>query len=153
MIGDVIETARNVIRGEAGGVPPLGYAEDWVAPGGVLDMKEIKTNYYLRVQAYDRPGVLSKIAGIMAEHSISIHSVMQKGRDRSGTVPVVFITHLSREADIQEASDKIGRLDAVEGRPRDHTNRRRYVIMRKKWACREDRHASETGDGKCGPAS
>ncbi|MFH1113213.1 MAG: homoserine dehydrogenase [Pseudomonadota bacterium] len=117
VIGDVIETARNVIRGEAGGVPPLGYAGDWVAPGGVLDMKEIETNYYLRVQAYDRPGVLSKIAGIMGEHSISIHSVVQKRRDRSGTVPVVFITHLSREADIQEACDRIGRLDAVEGRP------------------------------------
>jgi homoserine dehydrogenase len=117
VIGDVIETARNVIRGEAGGVPPLGYTEDWVAPGGVLDMKEIMTNYYLRVQAYDQPGVLSKISGIMAEHSISIHSVIQKGRDKSGTVPVVFLTHLSREADIQDASEKIGRLDAVEGRP------------------------------------
>jgi homoserine dehydrogenase len=117
VIGDVIETARNIIRGEAGGVPPLGYPEDWKAPGRVLDMREIVTNYYLRVQAMDRPGVLSKIAGIMADHSISIHSVIQKGRDRSGTVPVVFVTHLAREADIQEASERIGQLDTVEGKP------------------------------------
>ncbi|MDQ7785679.1 MAG: homoserine dehydrogenase [Desulfomonilaceae bacterium] len=117
VIGDVIETARNVIGGKAGVVPPLGYAQDWTAPGRVLDIREIVTNYYVRVQAFDRPGVLSKIAGIMGEHSISIHSVSQKGRDKSGTVPVVFVTHLSKEADIQEASERIGRLDAVEDRP------------------------------------
>lgn len=117
VIGDVIETARNIIRGETGGVPPLGYPEDWKAPGGVMEMNDIVTNYYLRVQALDRPGVLSKIAGIMAEHSISIHSVIQKGRDRAGTVPVVFLTHLAKEADIQEASKRIGMLDSVEGMP------------------------------------
>jgi len=117
VIGDVIEAARNIIRGEAGGVPPLGYPEDWKAPGGIMDMAVIQTNYYLRVRALDRPGVLSKIAGIMAENDISIHSVMQKGRDRSGTVPVVFVTHRAREADIREASKKISQLDTVEGPP------------------------------------
>lgn len=117
VIGDVIETARNIIRGETGGVPPLGYPEDWKAPGGVMEMNDIVTNYYLRVQALDRPGVLSKIAGIMAEHSISIHSVIQKGRDRAGTVPVVFLTHLAKEADIQEACKRIGMLESVEGMP------------------------------------
>jgi homoserine dehydrogenase len=115
VIGDIIETARNVAGGEAGRVPPLGYPEDWKAPGSVMGMKEITTNYYLRVQALDRPGVLSKVAGIMAEHSISIHSVVQKRRQSSGTVPVVFLTHLAKEADIQDACEKIGRLDAVEG--------------------------------------
>jgi homoserine dehydrogenase len=118
VIGDIIETARNVAGGEAGRVPPLGYPEDWKAPGRVMDMKEITTNYYLRVQAMDRPGVLSKIAGIMAEHSISIHSVVQKRRRSSGTVPVVFLTHLAKEADIQDACEKIRGLDAVEGPPK-----------------------------------
>ena len=117
VVGDVVETARNIIRGEAGRVPPLGYPEDWKAPDRVKDVKEIVTNYYLRVQALDRPGVLSRIAGIMAEHSISIHSVVQKGRGSHGSVPVVFVTHLAREADIQAASAKIGQLDSIEGPP------------------------------------
>jgi homoserine dehydrogenase len=82
-----------------------------------MDMREIVTNYYLRVQAKDQPGVLSKISGIMADHRISIHSVFQKGRDSSGTVPVVFLTHRAREADLQEANARIGELDVVEGRP------------------------------------
>jgi homoserine dehydrogenase len=117
VVGDVVETARNIIRGEAGRVPPLGYPEHWKAPDRVKGFNEIVTNYYLRVQALDRPGVLSKIAGIMAEHSISIHSVVQKGRGSHGSVPVVFLTHLAKEADIQAASGKIGLLDSVEGPP------------------------------------
>jgi homoserine dehydrogenase len=115
VVGDIIETARNITRGEAGGVPPLGYPEDWNAPGTVLAMDDIVTNYYVRVQALDRPGVLSKVAGIMAEHGISIHSVVQKRRQSSGTVPVVFLTPLAKEADIQSARKKISELDVVQG--------------------------------------
>ncbi len=80
-----------------------------------MAMDDIVTNYYVRIQASDRPGVLSKVAGIMADYGISIHSVVQKRRRSSGTVPVVFLTHLAREADIQAASKKIGQLDVVEG--------------------------------------
>ncbi|MBI5569797.1 MAG: homoserine dehydrogenase [Desulfomonile tiedjei] len=117
VIGDIVECARNAAQGRGGLVPPLGYPEDWTAPVRVMDMNAVSTNYYLRVQAKDRPGVLSKISGIMADHCISIHSVVQKGRDASGSVPVVFITHRATEADIQAASTKIGELDVVDGRP------------------------------------
>jgi homoserine dehydrogenase len=117
VVGDVIETARNLIRGGAGLVPPMGYPEGWDSPSEVMDMKDVVTNYYLRVQAADRPGVLSKIAGIMAQHRISIHSVVQKKRQTTGTVPVVFLTHLAREKDIRDASRIIGQLDVIEGLP------------------------------------
>lgn len=117
VVGDVIELARNVIGGQVGRVPPLGYPQNRIDTGGVMDMQEVVTNYYLRVQALDRPGVLSRIAGIMADHSISIHSVIQKGRQQSGTVPVVFLTHSAREKDVQAAARKINDLDAVEGPP------------------------------------
>jgi homoserine dehydrogenase len=115
VVGDVIESARNIIRGEAGGVPPLGYPEDWRAPVGLTDMDNVFTNYYLKVQALDRPGVLSKVSGIMADYGISIHSVIQKRRQSSGAVPVVFLTHLAREADIRKAGERIGQLDVVQG--------------------------------------
>jgi homoserine dehydrogenase len=115
VMGDIIETARNVARGEVGRVPPLGYPQDWVSPVRLTDMSEVRTNYYLRIQAQDRPGVLSKVAGIMADYGISIHSVMQKGRHTSATVPVVFLTHRAREADMRAACRHIEQLDDVEG--------------------------------------
>jgi homoserine dehydrogenase len=117
VIGDVVEMARNIRQGRSCRIPPLGYPENWNAPGRVMDIRDIVTNYYLRVQARDRPGVLSRISGIMSQHSISIHSVMQKGRDKSRTVPVVFLTHKAREADIREACREIGELDMAEGPP------------------------------------
>lgn len=117
VISDVVEVARNIGRDATGKVPPLGYAHDKLTSERVMDISEIKTNYYLRIQASDRSGVLSKIAGIMAEHNISIHSVVQKKRGAKGAVPVVFITHLAKEADISKAIEKIGLLDVVEGAP------------------------------------
>lgn len=117
VVGDVIEIARNLRQEYPGRVPPLGYPEEHITSSGVMDIKEIVTNYYLRIQAKDRPGVLSKIAGLMAEHSISIHSVIQKARHELKTVPVVFLTHSAREADMQHVASKIGELDVVEGPP------------------------------------
>ncbi len=117
VMGDVVEIARNLEQGRPGRVPPLGYPEERIKSGGVLDMRDIRTNYYLRLQARDSPGVLSTVSGIMAEHMISIHSVVQKSRHSSRTVPVVFITHRAREADLQAAVKQIGDLDVVDGKP------------------------------------
>ncbi len=115
VMGDVIELIRNKTLGKAGRVPPLGYPGPLASMESVLDMNEVVTNYYIRIQAIDRPGVLSKIAGIMADHNISIHSVVQKRRDHSGAgaVPVVFITHSAKEADVRLAKNEIGNLDVV----------------------------------------
>ncbi|MEW6352426.1 MAG: homoserine dehydrogenase [Thermodesulfobacteriota bacterium] len=115
VVGDIVEIARNVVHGDSGRVPPLGYPLERIHSEGIVDMQEVITNYYLRVQAMDRPGVLSKISGIMAEHRISLHSVVQKGRHQAHTVPVVFLTHKAREADIQEACRHIRELDVVGG--------------------------------------
>jgi homoserine dehydrogenase len=117
VVGDVIEIARNIIEGVPGRVPPLGYPEDRITSDGIVDISDVVTNYYLRVQAEDRPGVLSEVSGIMARFNISIHSVIQKGRDTGGSVPVVFITHRAREADIQQARNEIARSGYVEGVP------------------------------------
>jgi homoserine dehydrogenase len=117
VIGDVIELIRSQRIGNSGRVPPLGYPGPLASVDSVLDMNEVVTNYYMRIRALDRPGVLSKIAGIMANHNISIHSVIQKRRvfSGSGSIPVVFITHSAKEADILQARKEIGSLDVVSG--------------------------------------
>jgi homoserine dehydrogenase len=115
--GDIIEIARNISEGTPARVPPLGYPEECITSDGIVDISDIVTNYYLRVQAKDRPGVLSEVAGIMAQYDISIHSVIQKGRQTGGSVPVVFITHTAREADMQKARNEIAQSELVEGDP------------------------------------
>jgi len=117
VIGDVVELIRSKKIGSSGRVPPLGHPGPLASVDSVLDMNEVVTNYYMRISAIDRPGVLSKISGIMADHNISIHSVIQKHRNFSGSgvIPVVFITHSAREADILQARNEIGNLDVVNG--------------------------------------
>ncbi|SKC64010.1 homoserine dehydrogenase [Maledivibacter halophilus] len=51
-----------------------------------------KSQYYIRLQVIDKPGVLGKIAMTFGEYGISLDSVVQNGRDEK-SVPLVFITH------------------------------------------------------------
>jgi homoserine dehydrogenase len=78
-------------------------------------MDELLLNYYFRFSALDRPGVLSNISGILGSHGISIASVIQKGRQIRGSVPIVMMTHEAKEQDVRLALAEIDRLDVVQG--------------------------------------
>ena len=117
VVGDVIDIARNLLSGSTCRVPLLGYQMEHIRKIPVLSMENIRENYYFRFSVLDRPGVLSKISGILGDYGISIKSVHQKGRKMSGTVPIVMLTHLAREADVQNALTDISNLDVVSDRP------------------------------------
>src|SRR6266849_2476421 len=76
-------------------------------------MAEIRCCYYLRVMAQDRPGVLSKVAGILGDNDISIANVIQKGRGTREAVPVILLTHEARERDMRRALAAIDRLPDI----------------------------------------
>ena len=79
-------------------------------------MEEVVTPYYLRFTAVDRPGVLSKISGILGEHEISIASVIQKGRRVKGAVPIVMMTHEAVEKNIRQALQALDGLDIIQAK-------------------------------------
>lgn len=108
---DVMEIARRL----AHGVPalPLDLPIAAASRLALMPMDEIRSAYYLRVMALDRPGVLSQVAGILGQHDISIASVLQKGRAAAEAVPVVMMTHEARERDMRQALAAIDRLSAV----------------------------------------
>lgn len=110
---DLIDLAYNISHGIRGRVPPLGVNDAEQKRRLVKPLAEIVTNYYLRFAAQDRPGVLSKISGILAEYDISIAAVIQKGREIRHAVPVVMITHEAKEANVQKALAKIHQLDII----------------------------------------
>src|SRR5919106_6938526 len=76
-------------------------------------MDDVRTSYYLRVMAQDRPGVISRITGVLGENDISIASMIQKGRGPREAVPVVMMTHEARERDMRRALGAIDRLADV----------------------------------------
>ncbi|NLV57430.1 MAG: homoserine dehydrogenase [Clostridiales bacterium] len=65
--------------------------------------------YYIRLLAKDTPGVLSQIAKAFADQGVSIAAMQQKGGQRDGRVPLVFITHSAHEKAMQQAIHGIPR--------------------------------------------
>jgi len=110
VVSDIIDISRNIVGGISQRVPPFSYQREFLRKIRIKNINEVVTRYYLRCSVVDRPGVLSKISGILGKHNISIHSVIQKGRRFKGAVPIFLLTHDAREADIRKALNEIDRL-------------------------------------------
>ncbi len=117
VVSDLADIGRNILAGIAGRIPHLGYRKGSSVPKKYMPIDDIHTNYYLRINALDKPGVLAKVAGILGERDISIVSVMQKGSEDTDFVPVVLLTHEARESDMRSAVQAISKLSEVSGMP------------------------------------
>ncbi|MGH7381969.1 MAG: homoserine dehydrogenase [Candidatus Methylomirabilales bacterium] len=114
VVSDVVEIAQNILYqrpSRPSHIPAIAGEGLKIRP-----MDEVRTRYYLRVMAVDKPGVLSKVSGILGSHDISIASVIQKGRHARASVPVVMMTHEAVEGAMRRALAEIDALDVVSGR-------------------------------------
>ncbi len=109
VVGDIIEAARHIQR-ECRGLVGCTCSESLP----VVDIADLQTSYYVRLHAADEPGVLASIAGVFAEHGVSLASVIQRQTSDEGA-EIVWITHRAAERDMRAALEKIGALDAVRG--------------------------------------
>lgn len=117
VVSDLVDLSRNLITGSSGRIPLLSYQTENIRKTAVISIEEIFTHYYIRFAAMDRPGVLSKISGILGKYDISIRSAYQKGRKTNGSVPLVMLTHTAKEASVAKALREITELDVVSDRP------------------------------------
>ncbi|SER65875.1 homoserine dehydrogenase [Propionibacterium cyclohexanicum] len=95
--GDLVTVARNRVRGVVGPAHSL-YQALATAPMG-----QTRTRYYLRFKVADQPGVLAAVAGILARHEVSVHSIRQTptaNGDDPATARVSMMTHIARESDV-----------------------------------------------------
>ena len=113
VLSDIIDIARNILKGVSGCAPLRTQKEKTMDDIRLLPMDNVETKYYFRFSAVDRPGVLSKISGILGENNISIATVIQKTRQEKGAVPVVMTTYKAKEKNVRKALKKIDNLDIV----------------------------------------
>lgn len=113
VVSDIIALARQIQNNVKILIPPLGHARLKKGEISIQPMDYLKAAYYFRFSAIDKPGVLSKIAGILGDNRISISSVIQKGRKVDGFVPIVMLTHEARESDVIKALKLIDRLEVL----------------------------------------
>ncbi len=108
VVSDIIDIAMKKGSSYHDPLRPYGNAR-------IKSIDDIESNYYFRFTALDKPGVLSRVSGILGSHGISIASVIQKGRREGEAVPLVVLTHKSRESNVKKAISEIDGLDVVSG--------------------------------------
>lgn len=115
VFSDIIDSARNVLNGTNCRGPLRSINEADMQQIKLIPMDNVETKYYFRFSANDRPGVLSKIAGILGKYNISIATCIQKARGKRGAVPIVMTTYKAKEKNVRQALKKIDKLDIVHG--------------------------------------
>ena len=111
VVADIVDIARNIDRDAINRVPSLSYLTEYITPRKITPMEAIRGPYYFRFSTVDKPGVLSKISGVLGEYGISIESVIQKARKRKGSVPIVMRTYEASEHDVNKALAEIDGMD------------------------------------------
>jgi len=113
VVSDIIDIGRNILSGCGDRMPVTAFRER--TPRKMRKMDDITSCYYLRFTALDKPGVLSRISGVLGKNNISIESVIQKGRGAVEAVPLVMLTHEAVERNVRTALHEINNLDCVSG--------------------------------------
>jgi homoserine dehydrogenase len=76
-------------------------------------IENFESAYYIRLNAVDKSGVLAKVSSIFSKHGISVAQMIQEegqsGQD-DGRVPLIFITHLTKEHNVNKAVEEINAL-------------------------------------------
>ncbi len=113
VVSDLVDLSRNLRLGVNRRVPLLSYQRPYLKEGDIKSIENVSCPYYLRFTVVDRPGVLSRISGILGDLDISIASVIQKGRRAEKAVPIYIVTHEAREKNMQKALQVIDRLPII----------------------------------------
>src|SRR5471032_2635295 len=74
--------------------------------------------YYIRLMVFGRPGVIADITAALRDEQVSLESMIQRGRSPGEAVPVVLTTHITEEAAMRRALERIADLDTVLEPPR-----------------------------------
>ena len=106
VVGDIIEIARNIQSGGRS-VGCTCYHDN----AEIQPRDEAAVRYYIVLSVTDQPGVLASVAGVFAEHGVSIASVRQEGAGEEATL--VLITHTSTEGSHQATFRDLESLESV----------------------------------------
>lgn len=112
IVADIIDITKKMFSNEAKTFDRLYQKEKKLK---MKEFRDIMSRYYLRFGTLDKPGVLAKISGILGKYNISISSVIQKETGQR-VVPIVMLTHLARESDVQRSIKIIDKLDVVKSK-------------------------------------
>jgi homoserine dehydrogenase len=114
VLSDLGDAALDLKFGTKHRLPPFVPHE---YSGKVAPIADVVSQYFVRLNVTDRPGVLARVATIFGESNIGISSVIQPEGHEGKTVPLIFMLHYAANGAVSKALKKIGRLPVIKGKP------------------------------------
>ncbi|NWK57444.1 homoserine dehydrogenase [Verrucomicrobiaceae bacterium N1E253] len=115
VVADIVEAARGFAQ-EAGHRGFLPYQTE----GQLVPIEDTETPYYVRFDVTDEPGVIAKIANILADAGIGIsgtHSPVNADDPDADFVDMVFQLHTCKFGLLKDTLKEIEALNCVNSRP------------------------------------
>jgi homoserine dehydrogenase len=114
VLSDLADAALDLKFANKHRVPPFVPHE---CAGAVMPIEEVVSQYFVRLNVADKPGVLAKIATIFGESNIGISSVIQPEGHEGEGVPLIFMLHYATNGAVSGALKKIGKLPVIKSKP------------------------------------
>jgi homoserine dehydrogenase len=115
VIADLLDVVR-LMAAPSAAVAPMAVQASAVKTRATARIDQIKSAYYLRISAEDKPGVLRGITQALADESISVEAMNQQAPANEGqTVDLVILTNKVVEASMNAALEKISQSAGVLG--------------------------------------
>jgi homoserine dehydrogenase len=119
VVADIADIARGVRTA------PFGRTSGKLKVSSKAPMQRHEGGYYIRMLAVDKPGTAATISKRLAEHNISMESIVQRHRGPpaggdlkgKGPVPVILITYATTEDAVRKALSAVQRDKVISGRP------------------------------------
>ena len=115
VVADLIDLARDRLAGVKAPVRPALGSTLTGSSLDVLPIEQIEVGYYLKIPVLDKLGVMAKLSAVLQQRGISIEAIIQKESENSEIVPVVILTQVVREQELNAALDALAELDEVTG--------------------------------------
>ena len=105
ILGDVVAVARHRVS-DSVGPRESDYADRAIAPIG-----DTKTQFLIRLNVADKPGVLAAIAQVFAKEGVSIQTVRQSGRGNDAEL--IVVSHGATEEALSSTVSALSKMDIV----------------------------------------
>ncbi len=112
VVSDLVSLARQLATGNPK-AQPMGFFSSR-NQAELVPIDELETEFYLRLTAVDKPGVLAKVTTVLGEEGISIRALVQKPEHDPEHVPVIFLTHATKNSNVRKALKRIDAMDIIQ---------------------------------------
>jgi homoserine dehydrogenase len=115
VVSDLMRVAREIRCGSPERVSP--FAHERLGEYKPVSVTLQKRAYYLRFRVDDRPGIIARLAGILAGKHISLESVLQEPCDTKHDLPFVITVEPTSEQSVRDAVAEMEQLEFLREPP------------------------------------